>query len=81
MPGARKLLHRLCWVVVLPALSATSAPSPPSQPSAPAVPCSEGCADKQPSSGWGNPTCALQLANGECPRRVSFADGYCEATC
>eukprot|EP00964_Phaeocystis_antarctica_P126651 scaffold90309_cov63-Phaeocystis_antarctica.AAC.2 len=70
MPGARKLLHRLCWIVVLPALSATSPASPPSQPSAPAMPCSAGCADKQPSSGSGNPTrvrCALQLANGECP--------------
>merc|ERR1719345_628950 len=55
-----------------PTMAPTKAPTPAS--------CSD-CVDKEPPSNWAEPTCAGQLASGQCAERVSLADGFCEATC
>jgi len=37
--------------------------------------------DKEPPSSWAEPTCAGQLASGQCAERARMADGYCMASC
>ena len=46
----------------------------------PPASCSD-CVDKEPPSTWGEPTCAGQLASGQCAERARMADGYCMASC
>jgi len=46
----------------------------------PPASCSD-CVDKEPPSSWAEPTCAGQLASGQCAERARMADGYCMASC
>eukprot|EP00964_Phaeocystis_antarctica_P038110 scaffold21817_cov64-Phaeocystis_antarctica.AAC.1 len=46
----------------------------------PPASCSD-CVDKEPPSSWAEPTCAGQLASGQCAERARMADGFCMASC